>query len=107
MRWPWVSRAYAEAVVEERDRLRAQVDKLLDHMTRVDRTEKGLPELPAQPRRPAPQLTPRIRQLIARYGSAAIQDNLLRQAERALRKGKSAQEIERELEANAPEEDEE
>lgn len=55
MRLPWISRLAYEAVLSERDRLREQVDDLLEHLQRVDRVEHGMSELPRQPR---PEIEP-------------------------------------------------
>lgn len=61
LRWPWMSVRLHEEIVgtwretlaqleNERDRLREQNDKLVDHIVRVDRIEHGAPELPRQTR---------------------------------------------------------
>jgi len=49
--WPWVSRRAFDLVVAENDRLRTQVDGLIDHVKRIDRIEHGVGEVP-RPARP-------------------------------------------------------
>jgi len=51
MIWPWVSRLAYDAVVSERDILRAQNVSLTDSLTRIRRAETGLREVPAPPKR--------------------------------------------------------
>jgi hypothetical protein len=44
--WPWVSRRALDLALAEGERLRAQNDQLLAHVTRMDRVEHGLGEVP-------------------------------------------------------------
>ena len=52
MRWPWVSRGRLDDASEQIASLRGQVEKLTDALTRMSRAEKGLPEVPRQPKEP-------------------------------------------------------
>jgi len=60
MKWPWIARSAYDVVLDERDRLRAQNDRLTDHLTRVQRREAGMTETPRAPR---PALEPMPREL--------------------------------------------
>lgn len=74
MRWPWVSRLAYELVLEERDRLRAQVDEILDLNARLSRRSLNLPEQPRPPR-PAPvpvEVPDDIEELLEGFGSEAV-----------------------------------
>jgi len=51
MKWPWISRRAFDIVVEQRDNLAEQYEKLLDHITRMDRNEHGLTETPREPKK--------------------------------------------------------
>lgn len=82
MKWPWIARSAYDVVVDERDRLRAQNDRLTDHLTRVQRREAGMTETPRAPR---PALEPMPRDLhdhIRGFASKALQRTQLEEAYR-------------------------
>jgi len=43
MNWPWTSRARLEDALEQVAHLRAEVNRLTDSLTRINRREVGLP----------------------------------------------------------------
>ena len=51
MTWPLVSRRAYDLLVHDKQRLEAQVDKLIDDMTRQRRVEVGMPEVPRPERK--------------------------------------------------------
>jgi hypothetical protein len=76
VRWPWVSRAAFDVVVDERDRLRGQVEKLQEHVIRMDRVEHGTSEVPREPR---PAMEPMPKELLEycnSYGDARIRKTM-------------------------------
>lgn len=100
MSWPWVGRAALDAVTGERDRLRAQVDSLLEHVTRMDRVANGLTETPRQPKEPDP-MPESLRRKIQRFGtSGTVQDQLSRARRAHHEQRKSWAEIESEFDAS-------
>lgn len=64
MNWPWVSRLAYENVRDERDRLREQNDTLVEHLTRVQRRESGMPEMPREKPKPVEPVPQSIRRLL-------------------------------------------
>lgn len=74
MNWPWVSRLAYELVVEERDRLRGQVDELLDHSARLSRRSLDMPEQPRGPNKRAERVVipEEIEEIIAGFDSEAV-----------------------------------
>lgn len=76
MTWPLVSRRAFVVVSDERDRLRAQVDRLLDHVTRMDRVEHGLHELPQQASKAREPMPDSLRAEIEMVGTAANRKQL-------------------------------
>jgi len=48
MKWPWVSRRAFDMVTDERDRLRAQNESLIDALTRMQRFQMGMTEKPKE-----------------------------------------------------------
>ena len=80
MTWPWVSRRALDLALEERDRLRAQVDRLTDHLTRIERRQAGLPETPRK-ERPAPEAMPReLLRYIRGHASGPMRREMIRVA---------------------------
>jgi len=94
MKWPWVSRLLyeqlqthysvlrdvaqerLEIVQNENQRLRDQNEKLIDHVTRMDRVEHGKAEQPRVPR-PAIEAMPKeIREHIKGFASSSVQAEL-------------------------------
>lgn len=75
MKWPLVSaRAYA-LLLDERDRLREQNDRLTDHVTRMDRLEHGAGEIPPslKPLEPMPD---EIVAMIRKFDTGTIRERL-------------------------------
>jgi hypothetical protein len=89
MRWPWVSRLAYELAIEERNRLRGQVDQLLAHVQRMDRVEHGLNELAAERKPPSEPMPEEIHEEIQRWGSPATQQRLIDEAWEVYRKTRS------------------
>ena len=101
IRSPWVSRTAYDLVIEERDRLRAQNDEWLDHARRVSRREKGMTELPPQPRKPQEPIPSSLNYIIDKFGSEQVRQNLRNNARIAHhRGGKAWSEIVAELETS-------
>lgn len=74
MKWPWVSRLAYDLLVDERDRLRAQNDDLLQTLKGIRRVGAGLKETPRKPkeqvqREPIPR---EIRELYLGFSSAGV-----------------------------------
>ena len=82
MNWPLVSRSTLEAVTDERNRLREQVDRLLDHVTRMERVEAGVPELPPQPRKQIPPIPAELMAMIQEFDSPSYRLDLEKRAQR-------------------------
>lgn len=76
MKWPLVSRRALDLLTAERDRLLEQNAKLLDHVTRIDRREHGLPEVPKAPRPPAQPMPDTLSDYINGYANASIRKEL-------------------------------
>ena len=77
MKWPWVSRLAYELVTDERDRLRAQVDGLLDQTARLARRSLNLPERPPALHEAKPIEVPgEVEEIIERFASEAVRDAL-------------------------------
>lgn len=70
MKWPWVARSLHDEVRADRDRLRAQCDGLVDHLKRVERAERGLPEVPSD-RKVVEPMPDDVRSLINAWGPNA------------------------------------
>jgi hypothetical protein len=104
MRWPWVSRRAYDQVVAERDRalemiimetvskqahemLQAecariveQNDRLIEHLTRMDRLEHGVTEEPRLPRKQIPPMPNEIRDYIKGFASDQVRREIQRTA---------------------------
>jgi hypothetical protein len=76
MNWPWVGRRVYEEVCVERDRLRAQNDKLTEHLTRMDRTEHGLHEVPREQRPPVEPMPREIMEYINGFAFPAFRKQM-------------------------------
>lgn len=100
MIWPLVSGRALAIVTDERDRLRAQVDRLLDHLTRMDRVEHGLHELAQQPAKPREPMPEELRALIDAFGSHQNRQQLKDAAFRLHAKGQSWESITAKIEAH-------
>ena len=93
MMWPWVSRAWLDSVVAERDFLRSQLAAALDHNRRLDRAEAGLTEAPKE-QKPADPVPSKIRKLAEAFGSSMTQQDQLARARRAHAEGMPWEEVE-------------
>ena len=80
MNWPWVPRLAYEGVVADRDRLLAQNKELLDHITRMDRVEHGMTEVPRQQRPPTEPIDKELLAFINSHGSPEIRNQMLEEA---------------------------
>ena len=80
MRSPWVAREAYDAVCSERDRLRAQVDSLLEHRVRMERVAAGRPEKPPEARAKAEPMDPELVQWINDFDTPHMQDDLRERA---------------------------
>lgn len=87
MRWPWVSRFAYDTLAAERDRLREDNAKLLDHVTRIDRREHGLPETVRPEREPMDAMPESLKLKIERFEDSRIQTTQTREAYRRRAKG--------------------
>jgi len=103
-RWPLVSRRAYDLAIEERDRLRSQVDRLLDDLVRLKRVEHRLPEAPRPKREQAPPPPPHVtipphvsRLFMGRTASRAAEDAIRLQVEEMHRRGAPWEEIQRAL----------
>jgi hypothetical protein len=87
LKWPLVSRRAFDLALDERDRLRAQVDSLLDiiashqdHLRRVQRLDMGVREVPQAG--PAPGRQSEIPRELMEYalsvGNPAMREELIR-----------------------------
>ena len=89
MRWLWVSRRAYDLAVEERDHLRGQVDKLLDHRARMDRVEHGVAETPRKPKAPSQEMPKSLVDYFDGLGNASMGKHLRKEAERMHSAGES------------------
>jgi hypothetical protein len=104
--WPWVARSTLDAVCAERDRLLADNQKLLEHVTRVQRHESGLPEVPRQPReRRASPMPTDLSGYIAGIQNPALRRTMRAEAWRRYKDGETWEAIQAEV-MRPPEEEE-
>ena len=107
MNWPLVSRRAFDMILDERDRLRAQNDELVDSLQRVTRFRTGMPELPRTPRPEAQRpvtIPPDIMAIIDGFGSEANKRNLEIQVRGMHSDGTPFAEIKKALDAQMGEE---
>lgn len=97
MTWPWVSRLAYETIRDERDRLRTQNDTLVEHLTRVQRREAGMPELPRQRAEPPEPIPAEVTRLLDGF-SPEIKKQLELEARQARRNGKPWNSIQQSIE---------
>jgi len=98
IRWPWVSRLAFDAVVDERDRLREKNDQLIEHITRIARTEHGLTEVPRPPRPSHEPMPDKVKAYIDQWEGDRFRQELSRSAYRMhIKEGRSWAEIEQQL----------
>lgn len=79
MRWPWVSRAAFEIVVEERNRLREREEALQEALIRLARKGSGMPEEPRAQRKEDP-MPEDVRELVEMWDSQMTRDRLMEDA---------------------------
>jgi hypothetical protein len=91
-RWPWVSRLAWDLVVEELRRVREQNDRLVEHITRMDRVEHGLGEHPVKVRTLEP-MPKEVYEKIREYESSQVRAQVEREAQALHRQGVAWQEI--------------
>jgi hypothetical protein len=65
-----------DTLVDERDRLRAQNDNLLEHLKRMDRVEHGVSELPVERKAPLEPMPQMLRDYIQSFASPSIQKEM-------------------------------
>ncbi len=78
--FPWVSKRAYHEVCRQRDRLEAQVDRMLVHVTAMDRIDHGLKELTPERQKPKEPMPAVIREELAAWG--AQREFLAKQVER-------------------------
>ena len=93
MRWPWVSRAAFDLLLDERNRLRKQNDDMLDSVTRVRRKEAGMPESSVRQREVVEDLPPEVVRYIMGFESEIMQHGVEDDVRRARKNGTSWAEI--------------
>jgi len=106
MRLPLVSRTAFDLLLDERDRLRAKNDELVDGLMRVDRVRHGMKEVPRDSR-PADKLESipdDIRAMYEGFQSAAHRSEISRQVRQMRSCGTPWPEIGRALEVQLGEE---
>lgn len=93
MRWPWVGRRAYEDALARLDKAEARVDKLLKHVTRMDRLEHGAGELAPEEVEPDP-MPDHLYQLAMSWGAASTRARMLEEMERLRAKGMTWPKIE-------------
>lgn len=110
MKWPWISRRAFDLVCEERDRLRVQVDSLLDHTKRMDRNEHGLHEIPREQKPPLDPAPPELSEYIKGFAFKGFRQRMWKNAISRRARGESWAEImasiKRERDGDEPEQEE-
>ena len=92
MNWLWVSRRAFDEVVRQRDRLETQNDKLVEHITRMDRTEHGLVE--TQPSgKPREPMSPEVLNEIKRWKSPGSRTIMTHEAQKLYAQDKDDNEV--------------
>lgn len=116
--WPWVSRRAYDIAVEmgntrladakvEIEQLRAQNISLVDHITRLARAERGLSEVPRQPRPLGDPMPQDVKDYINGFAFAPYRAQMSARARRMHAvEGKSWDEIGALIKAGDPEEEE-
>ena len=73
MKWFWVSRRAYDLAIEERDRLRVQVDGVIDTLTRIQRAQMGMSEVPRQRKeRVVEPMPPEVYEYIERTANPSL-----------------------------------
>ncbi len=98
MTWPYVSRRAYDLVLHDKERLVAQVDKLIDDLTRQRRFESGMAETPRAERKPLEPMPFKFSQWFkAAWTNASIQRMQRSQAYRRYARGESWDDIEADM----------
>lgn len=79
--------------MSERDYLRGELAKALDHNRRLERKEAGLTEKPREPKEPDP-VPEKIRKIVSAFGSTLTQEDQMTRVKRAHADGSSWDDIE-------------
>jgi len=95
LRWPWTSRARLDDAVEQIAHLRAEVNRLTDALTRINRREVGLPEVPRQPRPDIGEMPSELAKFIAGFENRSVRANMRQEAYLRRRQGAEWAEITR------------
>ncbi len=89
IRWPWISRRAYDVVIDERDRLRAVNDQLMEHLTRMHRVEHGVAETPRAPKAKAEEMPKSLVDYFDGLGNASMAKQLKRETENLHKGGES------------------
>ena len=89
MKWPLVSRRAYDLLLAECDRSRSMVDDLLEHVTRMDRTEHGLLELPYTKPDPPEPLPEALQDYVDGWQDCTVRRQVVRSILLARQDGKS------------------
>lgn len=100
MKWPWVSRLAYDTIAADRDRLREENARLLEHVTRMDRIEHGVGETPRQPRAPIEPIPKDLYEHIQKFSTASMRKFLEDTCQRRRRAGQPWDRIQRDIMAN-------
>ena len=80
MNWPWTSRARLDDALEQIAHLRAQVVTLTDALTRINRREVGLPEVPRPPKAAPEPIPDELERYIRGFDDPSARHRLRREA---------------------------
>lgn len=86
---PFVARSTLDAVREERDWLRTELQKANDHRERLERKIAGLPEEKRQPRRVIPPMPDDVREEIEGYDDPDVRTQLEKECKAEVFRGKT------------------
>ena len=112
MRWPWIGRLAYDALCADRDRLlattvpmatftvlcaerdhlRGEVNRLVDHLTRLERWERGMPETVRPDRKPIEPMPNDIAEYVNGFGKQ-IRTQMTRDYYRARARGETVENI--------------
>lgn len=84
---PWVSRRAYDMLALESRRKDTIIDKLLDHQTRMERVERGLPERTPVTKAPRPELPVEFAQILNGFDNQTVRDQWEQEIRKALSKG--------------------
>jgi hypothetical protein len=106
LRWPWTSVARLDDMRADRDQWKALAEKLSDQLVRMERRERGMPEVPKE----RPKLEPMpdvLREYIAGFASPAVKKQMRDQCYRRHGGGEPWTDIVLDLMPTEPESEEE